>query len=203
MSFRSYLMSFLILICVTLSLAHAAGLPDQAKIKGGVAAVLGKIEPSTLTDLGINEKFIVQILLEDEADVDAARASIMVQGLYGPIAVDSWDGKSLPFIDNFVNLIITEEAIDVPADAIARALCPNGVFCQKGGSTDYLSESGLQGSMQDGWLLAKKPRPTNIDDWSHYLHNASNNAVARDTVVGPPRHLQWLAEPRHGRSEAH
>jgi outer membrane protein assembly factor BamB len=32
---------------------------------------------------------------------------------------------------------------------------------------------------------------------------ASGNAVAHDEVVGPPRHIQWIAEPRHTRSHEH
>ena len=35
-----------------------------------------------------------------------------------------------------------------------------------------------------------------VDD----THDASGNPVAHDTVVGPPRHLQWSAAPRHSRS---
>jgi hypothetical protein len=30
-----------------------------------------------------------------------------------------------------------------------------------------------------------------LDEWGHYLHGPDNNAVARDTVVGPPRRFQW------------
>jgi outer membrane protein assembly factor BamB len=39
-----------------------------------------------------------------------------------------------------------------------------------------------------------------MDEWPQYLHGADNNCVARDTVVGPPRHLQWTAGPPWTRS---
>ncbi|GAG31683.1 unnamed protein product, partial [marine sediment metagenome] len=37
----------------------------------------------------------------------------------------------------------------------------------------------------------------------HFLHGADNNAVARDTVVGPPRRFQWISGPRWARSHDH
>ena len=48
-----------------------------------------------------------------------------------------------------------------------------------------------------------KPRPKNTDEWTHFLHDAGGNAVARDEVVGPPRSVQWIAGPRHTRSHEH
>ena len=45
-----------------------------------------------------------------------------------------------------------------------------------------------------------KPVPPEIDDWSHYRQGPEGNPVAEDTVVGPPRHLQWVAGPRWLRS---
>jgi len=42
--------------------------------------------------------------------------------------------------------------------------------------------------------------PPGFDDWTHYLHAADNNPVSRDTVVGPPRRVQWVASPYRSRS---
>jgi hypothetical protein len=39
-----------------------------------------------------------------------------------------------------------------------------------------------------------------LGEWPQHYHGADNNAVARDSVVGPPRHYQWIAEPEWGRS---
>ncbi len=66
-------------------------------------------------------------------------------------------------------------------------LAPQGVVCVKDGV----------------WKKTVKPRPQDIDEWTHYLHGPNNNAVAQDAEVGSPRHLQWLAEPRHARSHEH
>ena len=49
----------------------------------------------------------------------------------------------------------------------------------------------------------RKSRPKEIDEWTHFLHDASNNAVAHDSVVGPPRHTQWLGDPKQARQHEH
>ena len=67
-------------------------------------------------------------------------------------------------------------------------LVPNGVA--------YVKDGGK-------WTKTVKPRPQEIDEWTHYLHDASNNAVAHDTVVGPPRRMQWVGSPRYSRHHDH
>ena len=49
------------------------------------------------------------------------------------------------------------------------------------------------------WEKTVKPRPEDIDEWSHYLHDATGNSVAHDDQVAPPRHLQWVGSPRWSR----
>ena len=69
-------------------------------------------------------------------------------------------------------------------DEVLRVLVPNGVAMVK----------------DDGeWKKTVKPRPDNIDEWSHYLHDSTGNSVANDDVVAPPRHLQWVGSPRWSR----
>ncbi|UCG58464.1 MAG: PQQ-binding-like beta-propeller repeat protein, partial [Phycisphaerales bacterium] len=45
-----------------------------------------------------------------------------------------------------------------------------------------------------------KPWPKDIDDWPQYLNKADNNAVAKDSVAGPPRYVQWVDRPTWCRS---
>ena len=70
-----------------------------------------------------------------------------------------------------------------------RVLCPGGT----------LINLNRKSKIQNRQL--RKPVPPNIDEWPHYLHGPDNNAVARDTVVGPPRRMQWVAGPRYARSD--
>ena len=46
-----------------------------------------------------------------------------------------------------------------------------------------------------GWTKIVKPRPAQMDEWTHYLHDAGGNAVSHDTMVAPPQHLQWVGSP--------
>jgi outer membrane protein assembly factor BamB len=50
------------------------------------------------------------------------------------------------------------------------------------------------------WKKTVKPWPKEIDEWTHFLHGADNNAVAHDTIVGPPHHIQWLGKPKFARA---
>ena len=101
------------------------------------------------------------------------------------MSVDQWNGSRLPYTDNLVNLLVVEEGRDIAESEIMRVLAPRGVAYVRG----------------DGeWRMMVKPRPREIDKWSHYLHGPDNNAVAHDQVVGPPKHVQWICGPRYARS---
>ncbi len=86
----------------------------------------------------------------------------------------------LPYTDNLINLIVVRDAGKVSMNEVMRVLAPGGTAC--------VWRSGK-------WTKVVKDWPDNIDQWTHFLHGASNNAVADDTVVGPPESLQWLAPP--------
>jgi len=174
------LISLVTLVC---GFAHA-GLPETADVSGGVAVVVGDFNAKTLVELRGDGRFVVQGLTGDRKRVGAIRADLKKQGLYGKIAVDVWDGENLPFVDNFANLIVADKSAGLSSAEARRVLCPRGAYCVKGG---------------DGWKITRKPRPENIDDWTHFLHSSTNNAVANDTVVGPPKRMQWVAGPTYSR----
>jgi outer membrane protein assembly factor BamB len=164
--------------------AAQAGLPETVGVSGGVAVVVGDFDAKTLVSLRGEGRFTVQGLTRDQKRIDSIRAELKIHGLYGKIAVDVWDGKNLPFVDNFANLIVADKSVGLSSTEALRALCPLGVYCVKS---------------SDGLKTTKKPRPGNIDDWTHFLHSSTNNAVANDTVVGPPKRMQWVAGPRYSR----
>jgi hypothetical protein len=87
-----------------------------------------------------------------------------------------------------VNLIVAENPGSVPADEMLRVLAPGGVA--------YARKDGQ-------WAKTVKPRPREMDEWTHYLHDPTNNAVAHDSLVGPPRHLQWVGSPMWSRHHDH
>ncbi|MHC4332147.1 MAG: hypothetical protein ACYSWW_28990 [Planctomycetota bacterium] len=105
-----------------------------------------------------------------------------------PVSVDKLTGDSLPYTDNLVNLIVSENLGGVPMDEVMRILAPGG--------TAYIKTGGE-------WNKAVKPRPEQIDEWTHSMYDATNNAVSSDSIVGPPHQIQWVAGPQWARSHDH
>ncbi len=149
-------------------------------VQGGLVVHLGCGDGRLTAALRADERHTVHGLDSDPAKVEAAREHIAGLGLYGPVSVERTAGPILPYADNLVNLVVAEDPGPVSMDEIVRVLAPGGAaYVKKGGA----------------WEKLVKPRPESIDEWSHFLHDAGNNAVARDEQVGPPRSLQWLAPP--------
>ncbi len=194
---------WLVLLIVPGGLLRAtpADLVRASGVKGGLVVQLGCDSGEAVAELRVHDGYLVHALDRDPAKVAAARDTISKQGKYGPIAVDVFDGKTLPYADNLVNLIVMPNAeCRVPNGETERVLAPRGVlFAPQSLITDHGSlmteASGLK-----GWAKLVKPVPGEIDDWTHYLYRADNNAVSRDTVVAPPRRLQWQCGPLWSRS---
>ena len=135
--------------------------------------------------LRANDRYLVHGLDRSPANVAKAREHIRSLGLYGPVSVDRFGAGRLPYTDNLVNLVVCGNPDDVPMAEVLRVLAPRGVAC--------IRRNGE-------WTRTVKPWPGDIDEWTHFFHGSDNNAVARDTRVGPPRHLQWKAAPMWCRS---
>ena len=56
-----------------------------------------------------------------------ARAAISKKGLYGKVSANVFDGTSLPYVDNLVNLLVVSGASSVDGNEIARVLAPSGM----------------------------------------------------------------------------
>ncbi|MBL7187421.1 MAG: PQQ-binding-like beta-propeller repeat protein [Phycisphaerae bacterium] len=161
---------------------------DATDVKGGVIIHLGCGDGRLTAALHASDGYIVQGLDSDAKNVEAARKHINSLGLYGKVSIDRIRGTQLPYIDNFVNLVVSEDTGEVATGEILRVLAPKGVA--------YVKKAGQ-------WIKAVKERPAEIDDWTHYLYDASGNAVAKDSVVGPPRRMQWVGSPKWARSHEH
>ena len=176
----------------TLTTANALADPAQearqllitAGVKGGLIVHVGCGDGTLTAALRANDCFIVHGLDADAKNVEAARRHIQSLGLYGKVSAELWDAKRLPYVDNLVNLVVVSGGCQVTSDEIMRVLAPNGVAYIAGKKT-------------------VKPRPKAMDEWTHYLYDASNNAVSHDTLVAPPRHMQWIGGPRWSRHHDH
>ena len=181
---------FVVVACTLIPKAHgdarddARTLIDTAGVSAGFFVHLGADEAEQTAALRQNESTQVHGLFRDAELLAKARKSTFKTGSYGEIAFDLLTGEDLPYVDNMVNLLVAESLGEIPREELLRVLVPNGVALIKNG---------------DQWERLVKPRPDNIDEWSHYLHDPSGNSVAHDDVVGPPRHLQWVGSPRWSR----
>jgi outer membrane protein assembly factor BamB len=152
--------------------------------QGGLVVHLGCRNVALTAALKANDGTQVHGLDTDAAAVAAARKQLLAEGVYGPVSIDRLSGNTLPYIDNLINLVVAEDPSGVSTDEMQRVLCPGGVAYVKSNS---------------GWQKIVKPRPKDIDDWTHYFYDSAGNAVAHDQVVGPPERLQWVGSPRWSR----
>jgi len=156
-------------------------------VKGGLIVHIGCGEGQLTAALQVSESVVVQGLDADAKDVEMAREYIRSLGRYGRVSVRQWDSERLPFGDNLVNLVVAGSECRTARDEITRVLAPNGMAVRLD------ADRSITGSF-------RKPIPEDIDEWTHYLHDAGNNAVADDDRVGPPKYLQWKSGPLWCRS---
>ena len=157
--------------------AETGRVVQASGVQGGLVVHIGCGDGKGTAALRVNERYVVHGLDTDPTNVEKAREHIRSRGLSGKVSVDTFDGQRLPYVDNLANLVVAETLSEIPMAEVLRVLAPLGVAMIGGEKT-------------------VKPWPDAIDEWSHYLHGPDNNALADDRVVGPPRHMQWLAEPR-------
>jgi SAM-dependent methyltransferase len=159
---------------------EAAEILNATGVKGGLIVHLGCGDGRLTCALRASESYTVHGLEADAVKVASARRHIHARGIYGDVSVEQYSGSVLPYTDNLVNLVVVQEAGKVGMEEVLRVLAPGGAACV----------------MRNGkWQKTVKARPESIDEWTHFLHDASNNAVARDSVIGPPRRIQWVAPP--------
>ena len=146
-------------------------------VKGGLIVHIGCGDGTLTAALGAGEGYIVQGLDTDAENIEKAKKTIMSKGLYGKVTAREFDGKDLPFIDNLVNLVVATGKSNVSEDEILRVLAPRGVAYINGKKT-------------------VKPWPAELDEWTHFHHDPQGTMVGKDQVVGPPRRIQWIGEPK-------
>ena len=164
---------------------QASQILQASGVKGGVVVHVGCGDGKLTAALRGSSAYLVHGLDADAVNVAVARDYIRSLGLYGHVSVDIFDTRHLPYVDNLVNLLVVEERGSLSEEELLRVVAPLGVVYEKVG---------------ENWTQTAKPWPSELDQWTHFLHDADNNAVANDTRVGPPRHMQWVAKPLYGRS---
>jgi len=168
-----------------------AKLIEESGIPGGVVVHVGCGDGSLTAQLAAGPQFVVLGLDTDGANVAAARKRLLAEGRYGRVTIDRWDGRKLPLVDNFVNLIVVGRTASVAKEELLRVLCPGGLVFF---ATD-------KGQLTTDKIV--KPWPPGMDQWTHYLHGPDGNPAGNDTLVAPPTRLQWLGGPGWARHHDH
>jgi outer membrane protein assembly factor BamB len=164
---------------------EARNLIANAGVAGGLIVHIGCGDGSLTNALLASDRFLVQGLDADPRNVQTARRHVRSAGVYGRVSIDHLRGPSLPYRDGLVNLIVVSTPSAVPMHEVTRVLVPGGVVM-------------LQ--REQRWQKIVKPAAEDIDDWTHYLYDATGNPVSKDTRVAPPYGIQWEGGPRWSRS---
>ena len=181
MHHRSIAVACFILLAQALCAESMANAVKDSGIRGGIVVHLGSGDGRKTADMLLNDSYLVHGLDTSRDSIAKARTYLRDRGLYGAVSVAWYDGKTLPYGDNTINLLVADALGKVPVAEAMRVLTPLG-------------------AMVIGGKKTVKPWPENIDDWPQYLNKADNNAVAKDSVAGPPRLVQWVGDPVWGRS---
>ena len=153
---------------------------DVSGVTGGLIVHIGCGDGKLTAELGAGDGYIAQGLDTSAGNVDKARKHFSDKGLCGKVTARVFDGKTLPYRDNVVNLIVASAA-SVPDKEITRVLAPKGV------------------AIINGKKLVK-PRPAEIDEWTHYHHDPQGTMVGLDKVVAPLHGIQWMGSPKWTRN---
>ncbi len=152
---------------------------------GGLVVHVGCGDGQLTAALKAGDGFLVHGLDVDPKSVDAARQHVRELGEYGSVSIDVLSGSRLPYAENMVNLLVSEDLGKITQSEVLRVLVPKGVA--------YVKEGGE-------WTKVVKPWPADMDQWTHFLHGPDNNAVSHDAHVGPPRHIRWKGLPKFARA---
>ena len=158
--------------------APATDILNETGITGGLVVHIGCGDGTLTAALHAGDSYVVQGLDTSAESVEAARKHISDKGLCGKVTARTFDGRNLPYRDNIVNLVVVSDPeCRVPNEEIMRVLAPKGVAYIDGKKT-------------------VKPRPAEIDEWTHYHHDPQGTMVGQDQVVAPVRGIQWVGAPK-------
>ena len=153
---------------------------SESGINGGLIVHINCGDGILTEALKKNDSYIVHGLDSNQDNITKAREHIFPKGEYGPISVSRLIDDRLPYTDNMVNLIVSEDLGDIQMDEVMRVLTPRGVLMTKSGK---------------GWKKTVKSWPAEMDEWNQYLYDAGNNPVSKDLTISPIKHYQWIGSP--------
>lgn len=182
--------------------AFAARILEHSGVRHGVVVHLGFGDGQRTASLARGGIRLVHGISSNPQLVTAARRHIRQNKLGGRVSVHHGSFSELPYAEYLVNLLVADNALALLTEGLTfqevfRVLTPLGVACF-GGEIDAakLKAAGFaETRTASGWTYATKPRPKEMDDWSHLNYDASGNRVSNDLLVSPPTRLRWMHGP--------
>lgn len=176
--------AFLLLALAALAPASAASISTADVLRevdagSGLCFHIGAADGATTAKLATSGKLIIHGLERDSAKVRTAREKLQATGIYGQVAIESWNGKVLPYADSLANYVVVQDKALAEAEVL-RVLAPNGIA--------FFSEG-------DKWRRVQKEWPKDLDEWTHSRHGAGGNMVSDDNVVAAPTTVRWVSGP--------
>lgn len=118
----------------------------------------------------------------DDASVARARVAIEERGVPGRAMVEKLVERSLPYLPDLARLAVVEDlavlsAAGIGKDEIFRVLAPGGSLCVKEGGK---------------WTATTKPRPREMDEWTHPHHGPDGSLVSADRTLILPIGFRWI-----------
>lgn len=158
---------------------------QEKGITGGIVVHLDCGSGERTPAFRFGDRFLVQGLDRNPENVSAARARLRAEQVYGPVTIGLYNGRQLPYINRSINVLVAENEPTVTKQEMLRVLVPGGILLVRRG---------------DRWQTTKSVGSTNVDDWTHYLYDATGNAVSQDREVASPFYVQWYSGPKWARS---
>lgn len=165
----------------------AAEIVKKAEFRGGVAVLVGTGDGTLAAEIHRQvPNSLVHVLVAGTSDLQPLRSALAEKSTDGKVTMGRWDGKRIPFVEDFVNLLVIPADQTVSDAEVQRVLAPGGWAINIHANSSLASIG--------------KNRPEDLDDWTHYLHGVDNNPVSKDKHIKPPLyHLKWVGSPRWSR----
>jgi len=130
-----FLPKLIIVLWISCRLSGATGQPsgydqkakeilEAANVKGGLIVHIGCGDGKLTAALRGGDSWLVQGLDTDADTVRGAKEYIRKLGIYGPVSVERFDGKRLPYAKNLVNLLVagaSAKSLDTCTFTVDRA----------------------------------------------------------------------------------
>jgi hypothetical protein len=177
---------------------------EAAGAQPRVAVHLGFKNAEHTVDLASEGIHLIHGISSDKELAAAAKRRLQRENLSERASVIWQDSlRQLPYTENLINLLVVENTPSLLSQGLSvaeifRVLVPRGVAAFEG-TVDpaELSAAGFTRIRSvNGWTYATKPRPAEMDDWSHLNYDASGSRVSGDRLIGPPTRLRWIDGPR-------